>query len=221
MELQLKKRLIGAGAIFMLIVIFAPMVLDGGGEIVTQPIAKLVPIQTIDLTDNLTKHQQQVNGIIDAAANDQNNTIPLGEAALNTNNKNPQTLNTGGQPQTGVSQLRNEQVTEVTLMDEGGSEANTAAPNQAAPSSAFDIQAGWTLQVASFAERANAVVLIQKLNSDDIQSFLQPKRAAGRTLYIVYINPALQRDTVLAQAKLIEERHGLQGIIRKYTASPN
>ena len=89
----------------------------------------------------------------------------------------------------------------------------------ALPSPALDqnrLPVGWSLQVGSFKNKANAGKLLAALRAEDHRAYVYKKSVWGTTRYRVYIGPMVDREALLAIGAAVEAQSGRKGVLVRY-----
>jgi DedD protein len=181
-DVQAKDRLTGAVIVVALLVLFVPELLSGPGRkataVATQPTDE-PPLRsyTVELGDESRGRHALVPGPAPAT--------PPPVAA----------------PAPAASAPEASAPVAVALPQQEPVKATTAAPaNPVAPESARPPLAGWTVQLGSFASRANAEHLVRDLKARGYAAFLTESASGGRKLYRVRVGPAGDRASAQALA---------------------
>lgn len=207
MDSGLKQRLVGAVVLVALAVIFLPMLLDGSGarERLNEDIA--IPQQPEAPESRLERDPSgsQADATMDEAAD--------------------ATLATDGFGNDGGSAV-NDAGTQATTDPDGETTAQanaeaSARPDAEGPASngARDQATGedWVVQVGSFQQQTNALVLRDRLREDGFEATTEQVETDDATLWRVWIGPVSGRDEGKALEKRIEDHRGSDALLMEYS----
>jgi cell division septation protein DedD len=190
-DVQAKDRLTGAVILVVLLVLFVPELLSGPGRkaaaVATQPTDE-PPLRsyTVELGDESRGRHALVPGPAPATPPQVAATAPAATA--------PAATAPAATAPTAVPPAQKQEPVKAT-----------AAPaNPVARESAPPPLAGWTVQLGSFASRANAEHLVRDLKARGYAAFLTESASGGHKLYRVRVGPAGDRasaQTLAAQLR--------------------
>lgn len=80
-------------------------------------------------------------------------------------------------------------------------------------SSANALLSGWAVQVGSFSERDNAMLLLDKLRSSGFAAFQERGASAGEPVFRVKVGPELNRERAEALQVRLRDQQNLPGIV--------
>ena len=202
MDEKLKQRLVGAAVLIALAVIFLPMLFDhpeteGGG---TAPSTRVPPepdftrsmeVKTLDLPPPppVPVTPDTEPGVSAAAQ-----ATPAGSA---------------------MSKSAEPKKVEPKKAEPKKAEPKKAEPGPAEPKpvAAGHRSAGWVVQVASFARRANALALQSRLRRAGFTTYIEPVDKGGRRHYRVRVGPEIKRPAAVRLQQRIADRLHLKGIV--------
>lgn len=78
------------------------------------------------------------------------------------------------------------------------------------------IDSGWSVQLGTFGNQANAERLLKKLKAAGYPAYIKPKQSGSRTLNLVFVGPKVSRAEAQALIGTLEQKYGLKGIVTKY-----
>jgi DedD protein len=203
---RLKQRLVGAAVLLALAVIFLPMLLDGGGRDAEVSLREAIPPEP-----EFPRPETVAPLSLDAppeAEPAETRPLPRTEAR---SVPAPEAL-----PERPVSPpLAAQPVPEPT--PEPTPQAATRPAPESAPASpprdAAGSPGGFTVQVGSFGEEANARAERDRLRGAGFTAFVEPASAQGRAIYRVKVGPVSERTEAERLRDRIREQMQLQGII--------
>ncbi len=74
----------------------------------------------------------------------------------------------------------------------------------------------WTIQVASFADKANAIAVNDKLQASEFHSYIKAFQVDGQKRWRVFVGPLNNKVSVKNQAKRLAEVHQFSGIVVRF-----
>lgn len=74
----------------------------------------------------------------------------------------------------------------------------------------------WTVQLASFIKKENALNLRSVLREQHEKAYIQENQSAGGRVFRVYVGPMLKAEDASAALKRLNQAHGLQGMVLRY-----
>lgn len=98
-------------------------------------------------------------------------------------------------------------------------EVRDRADYSGAPGPTLDrnrLPVGWSLQVGSFRNKANATQLLARLRDDDHRAYMHETLVLGNRHYRVYIGPMVDRQALLAIGQAVRDATGLKGTLVRY-----
>ena len=207
MEARIKQRLIGAGVLIALAVIFIPMIFESSHSSIPEPITYTtdIPTSPIAITAPLPDTQQ----------------APTYDSSAENNVNNPTEVATATEVNIVIQQEETPAVATTTAVTKSTQNAstsmsvsinNTAEKQATTKTTTVNQEAGWAVQVASFANARNADVLAKKLKTHGFPVYTQ-KSIQGKHLIRVYVGPQPERkDAVLVMNQLQQTVH-LHGFV--------
>ena len=188
MDVQAKDRLTGAVILVVLLVLVVPEFLSGPAPkvaAVTTPASDEPPLRsyTVELGD--TRHALSPGAVMATPP-----TVPAPQAAAPP----PQPAATPA-AETPPQQLATappaaSTPTPAAARPQETVKATAVRPNPVAPEAVPPPAAGWTVQLGSFASRANAERLVRELKAKGFAAFSTESGSGGRKLYRVRVGPA-------------------------------
>jgi len=214
---KLKQRLVGAAVLIALAVIFLPMLFDhpeteGGG---TAPSTRVPPepdftrsmeVKTLDLPPPppVPVTPDTEPGVSAAAQ-----ATPAGSAM--SKSAEPKKV----EPKKAEPKKAEPKKAEPKKAEPKKAEPKKAEPGPAEPKpvAAGHRSAGWVVQVASFARRANALALQSRLRRAGFTTYIEPVDKGGRRHYRVRVGPEIKRPAAVRLQQRIADRLHLKGIV--------
>ena len=74
----------------------------------------------------------------------------------------------------------------------------------------------WTVQLASFIKKENALKLRSVLREQHEKAYIKEKKSAGGRVFRVYVGPMLKAEDASAALKRLNQAHELQGMVLRY-----
>ncbi|MCX4024854.1 SPOR domain-containing protein [Endozoicomonas sp. SM1973] len=74
----------------------------------------------------------------------------------------------------------------------------------------------WTLQLATFGNRANADKLLRELRAAGYKAYSKQVATGQKSLTRVYVGPSLSKDSVIQQQQSIAKRWSLSGLVMRF-----
>jgi DedD protein len=75
----------------------------------------------------------------------------------------------------------------------------------------------WTIQLASFIDKENAVKLRNVLREQHEKAYMKEYKSPGGHVFRVYVGPMLNKEDVSVALKRLKQAHDLQGMVVRYT----
>lgn len=214
MELALKQRLVGAGVIIALGVVFIPMILDGSGEKVIREIPPapkqamqskpgLVKPESIPLPAPFTPETKPLNGVpkpgpVKPAIKTKPETKPVKTASSKQIQDKVKKTVKAVAPK--VATTKPDQTIKGTVKNK----VTTASKSLKS----------WVVQVGSFSEKSKAIGLQDRLRKKKYRAFVESvKGRSGQTLYRVRVGPDLTRQTSEEVRNKLEKQEKIKGFI--------
>ncbi|MCK6370273.1 MAG: SPOR domain-containing protein [Gammaproteobacteria bacterium] len=203
MERRLQERMVGAGVLVFALVIFGPMILDGGPEDLAE--RREVPGQR---SDELRTHTFRIEPgtatkLPAAGEGDPERPTPAPAVsppppqavaqteAVAAKQAGLETAPSVPAPAVRASPRPDPSAAPPSLADKGGSKR--AAAEAAPPPAAGQ---GWAVQIGTFAEKANADRVTAQLRKAGFETYVSPTSSGTRTLYRVRVGPVDSRNEV-------------------------
>lgn len=222
MDQGLKQRLVGAGVIIALAVIFIPAILDnpdrdGDGAIETIPPEPFVVIRRIEAPDRSELEQQE------AAVAEERLPDPGVQVAVDANvtaerinqtaaAKDPVPVTTPDPVP--ISTEERTQAATAALAEER--DAAERRRETTSPSSPAGLAIAWSVQLGAFSKQANADRLYQQLLKDGYNAYLDPTKPPGNILYRVYVGPEIRQERANHLRDALHTAYGLNGMVVRY-----
>ncbi|MFT6914436.1 MAG: DedD protein [Motiliproteus sp.] len=186
MTLQAKERLLGVLLLLVVAAIFLPMLLDGAG--VRQGRLQAVLPETPEVAD-IVHYQPEYQQHPDAK--ELADPLPTPPSTLSPPPEPLAVAEPAAAPQPPSTTSMG---TEMPVLDQQG------------------VPAGWTLQLASFKKRANAVALQQKLLKRGYRAYIRDKGEISR----VFVGPDLQKSVVDDLKDALKKELKLDGLVLRF-----
>lgn len=218
MKEHTRNRVVGGVILVSLAAIFLPMLLDGEGlerrEVPRMPIGELRSKPADEVIDPSSEDW----AFVDEAREQRDRAEPLDGRPVHV------------APTAGAGSSENGTAAQDAAAPETAAPAEPAEPagsaGDAAPASGAGLDTAlaadgmplaWSVQLATFASRDNAVGLRERLLDDGYEAYLIPAREAERTLYRVAVGPRLDRNAVLRLEAELEQRYELDGLVVQFS----
>lgn len=193
MTLQSKERLLGLLVLLALAAIFLPMLLDGDG-------ARQGRLQAVlpeaPAASEIIHYQSQYQSHQDTS--ELADPRPTPERSLRLP---PEPL-----PETGTLALSVDAPSEPPIITKSSLGAEMPVLDQQG------VPVGWTLQLASFKERANAEALQQRLLKRGYQAYIRDKGALSK----VFVGPDLQKTAIDSLKVELKREFKLDGLVLRF-----
>jgi cell division septation protein DedD len=227
MDQQLKQRLVGVAVIFLLAIIFVPMLLDGAGtrpkhlqvEIPERPVIEpfeVVEQKVIELNKQVEQMPDLQPRIVDEisdppASIETKPKAPPVEPKPLAVAKAPAKIDTPAQPETAEVVPK--------PVEQSKPEAVKAIPKPAAP--VVKKQVGgetWIIQAGSFNDKSKAYKLRNKLRKSRLASdvFIEKFPHNGQVSYRVRLGMFLTRNKAKIIANKLRAKYNIKGLVQKY-----
>lgn len=212
MEESLKQRLVGALVLFLLAIIFLPLVLDGRDEDHREAVYRAPQEPIIHIT------QQENRGTAQS--------IQAAKAQLIAERALSREVAEEVQPVSAVA------------LDASSDEIKTADPQQAIiedTKAAFvkeiektkavkaqpiatkaPLAVAWTVQVAAFSKLSNAKALQAQLIKKSYMAYIESNTSNGKSLHRVYVGPELRKNRARIIQQALKKEFKLAGMIKTY-----
>ena len=93
----------------------------------------------------------------------------------------------------------------------------SAAEQSASEPTTIPLKKAWTIQLASFADEANANELVKKLIQDQYRAYREAvKDGEGKTVYRVFVGPDLQNERAQDTLEKLEQQLELKGLLVRF-----
>jgi DedD protein len=200
MERKLQERMVGAGVLILVLVILAPMILDGGRD--EEDAAVAVPGQR---SDEMRSHTFSLDQNVPSSSV----TPPAaGENAVPTLRSAPMPSTVSEPPAPPPPQAlpppAAPAVPPPAVVKPAPAPAPappvTASPKPPTVAAERSGSSSWVVQVGTFGQKANADRLVVNLKKDGFDAFVSPTERSGKELYRVRVGPAGSREAATAIA---------------------
>jgi len=209
-EPQLKQRLVGAAVLVSLAVLVVPVLLDGGYRQAGSPRRDMAPMPPDSYEEVVPPLPDEVQAELEAGLNADTDILSATaadaaaqlarEPALAT----PDTVNRDPPP---------------VVADESAAVAE-APPEPVAevPPAPVPAVTGeqWTVQLGSFANRANAEGLLGRVKAGGVQGFILPLTDAGKTTFRVRAGPVAGRAAADLLRANLEQTQSIRGMLVRH-----
>jgi len=189
-DVQAKDRLTGAVILVVLLVLVVPEFLSGPAPKVaveTTPASDEPPLRsyTVELGD--TRHALSPGAVTATPP-----TVPAPQSASAAPPQQPAATPAAETPPQHLATAppAASTPTPAAARPQEAVKAIAVRPNPVAPEAAAPPAAGWTVQLGSFASRANAERLVRELKAKGFAAFSTESASGGRKLYRVRVGPA-------------------------------
>ncbi len=183
MNEQIKQRLVGAVVLISLAVIFIPMLLDGGNN-------SSMPTFGSNIPDQPDFNFEPLEIPLDPVE-------PLPE-------ERPRHVEKVEEPAAPVAEKPATAKAEQEKTAPSVVESKPAAKGE---------PLRWVVQVGSFGQSANALMLREKLRKNGFNAFVEKYLDEGKTSYRVRVGPELKRETSEKQREELQRKLKIKGIV--------
>ena len=212
MEEGLKQRLVGALVLFLLAIIFLPLILDGRDEenqrevylAPQEPVIHITHKGSEDVEKRLVVAKEQLT--IDRTFTSVPESTEL-VTEKETPKVEPKQKTVSSAQQSTIEQARELFVKEVGIAKEV---AKTPVKAKAAVSEA------WTVQIAAFSQLKNAKALQSTLISKSYMAYVESDVSGKKPLYRVFVGPELRRSRAKIIQQALKKEFKLAGMIKTY-----
>jgi len=221
----LQKKLVGAGVLILLAVIFIPMIFDckkPSEEEVSMQI-KLPPKKIVEIPNRLGPASEPTPPLAVQPEQEADVVVPLVPAVEDTEKPAPApaaAVIPPPVPAPVVKPVVAERKPEPAKVAPKPAEPKpvTKAPETAkAPVAAGSFgESGFVVQVGSFSQERNAAVLASRLASSGFPAFVERSNSAGKWVYRVKVGPRPSRNAADDLRQRLIDKEQLQGIIVTY-----
>lgn len=196
MEPSLKQRLVGAAVLIALAVIFIPMLLDGSGKSTRVSMDMTLPPEPkYEIPPRLPPLPKE---------------IPDKQAPSGTASSSPQSAPTPEKPASAPSAKAIKPAEPAPAKPATQPEPT---PKPASKTATMEKGMAWDVQVGSFGEQDNAVVLQDKLRAAGYPAFVQAGESGGSKVYRVRVGPYVKRELAEQALKKLTQSQKLKGIV--------
>lgn len=196
MDERLKQRLVGAAVISVVLVVFVPLVLDDRSSDDTPPAAEAIPEWPDD-----ERFQSRIVPLDEETRDELAAGPPVAPqvAPLEPQAGSPPAPSAAPEPPPGPRP--------------------TPAPVTSSPPAAtegVDAPKAWSIQLGSFADRANALGLRDTLRSQGFTAFDRRVTVDGREMTRVFVGPELLRSNAQDKLERLEKALDLKGRVVRH-----
>ncbi len=205
----LKQRLVGAIVLVALAVIFVPMVLDGSGRRAGEKIAVEIPEEpeapdpAFEQGEPTGTDASNADDATTASATDPTDeATPTAsdDAATEAADSEP-----GGGPSTSATDdAAVNETTDSTVPGEDDGPTATSSPT------------AWVVQVGSFGQKTNAVVLRDKLRDDGRDAFIEQGETDSGAVWRVRVGPMATREEADKVKKRLDSERDTESLVMSY-----
>lgn len=193
-DAKLKQRVVGAIVLAMLAILILPMLLDGSAKERERVLSQLPAAPNIE-SEDISVDEILIN--MEKLERESENQMPSSSlTAIEVEPKKEKPANT-----------KEEDKSSVDIIDESLALKTDGLPM------------AWSLQVASFSNRENALALREKLRKDKHQSFIYKVDTDKGEVFRVFIGPVLSRTVVDSLQVAIKEKYKLEARVVKYNVA--
>ncbi|OUS32371.1 hypothetical protein A9Q99_00860 [Gammaproteobacteria bacterium 45_16_T64] len=212
MEESLRQRLVGALVLFLLAIIFLPLVLDGRDEDHKAAVYRAPQEPVIHIT-----HQSggNVKQRIDAAKS----TLVAERAAVEEEDVSVEVSPPPSQVaevKKGSISAKQQKIIKDTKANLEKEVAITKKVKAAPKSSKAPLADAWTVQVAAFAKLPNAKALQSQLIQKSYMAYIESNSVGGKRLHRVYVGPELRKNRARIIQQALKKEFKLAGMIKTY-----
>lgn len=216
MDSQLKQRLVGVAVLVSLAILIVPVLLDGGYRPASTARRDIAPMPADSFEETVPPlaqgEQEALDAGLDAAPETLSEAASESAAALDTPPAVPPPTFASGE------------VIDSAPAPEAAPPAVPApdvAPQPAAPKAAVEPPATpkseqWTVQLGSFASRANAESLLGRVKATGVGGFILPLTEGGKTSYRVRAGPVAGRAAADRLRQDLERSQAIRGMLVRY-----
>jgi len=210
----LKQRLVGAIVLVALAVIFVPMVLDGsgrqGGERVSVEIPEEPqdPDPALEADDASSSTARSTDGSTTTSAAD-----PSGDAEAKAADESAgETTGPDSEPSSPSTEPTASATDEASAdepPDSTVSREQQGSPEESGPTA-------WVVQVGSFGQKTNAVVLRDKLREADRDAFIEEGETDSGSVWRVRVGPVPTREGAEQVKKRLDSERDTESLVMSY-----
>jgi len=230
MDSQLKQRLVGVAVLVSLAILVVPVLLDGGYRPASTARRDIAPMPADSFEETVPPLAQGVQEALDAGLD----AAPeaLGEAAgesaaaLDTppDLEPPAFTTEGSAADTPVPKEVAPEPAPPAAPTAAPAPAPSTTPKAVAPASTPKVTAPpaapkaeqWTVQLGSFASRANAESLLGRVKATGVGGFILPLTEGGKTSYRVRAGPVGGRASADRLRQDLERTQAIRGMLVRY-----
>ena len=206
MDRQLLERMIGAGVLMFALIIIAPAILDGqrDADSIVYPGGRADEATSSEPDAQLRTHTIVLDRERDTppVARERSDTV---DRRRGSDTGTGRTAGAVAKPTSAVEPQRVAVVEPKPKPKLAGAEAGTQACGRREADEDSEFGVGWSVQLGSFAEQANAQRLADEVGQHGFDTFLMPLQQSGRTLYRVRVGPSETRNQAAALAGSVGE----------------
>jgi DedD protein len=225
----LKQRVVGAIVLVALAVIFVPMLLDGDGRQAGERVAVEIPESPddpdpdIETRDASSDRASSPSGEAGGGSSAQATSASASDAGRTSGDA----VAAGSTEQTGASVEPAEEssadgpaaASDGASADGGGkTTASTANDGDGAASEASGSGESWAVQVASFGEQTNAIVLRDRLRSDGREAFMVEAQTESGPVWRVRIGPVGERAEAESIKRTVDRERGFDSLVVEHSS---
>lgn len=212
MEEGLKQRLVGALVLFLLAIIFLPLVLDGRDEENQESVYRAPQEPVIHIThkgsDEIEKSLVVSKELFDAdravVESPEKEELIIQSEPIKVV---PKQASVSVAQQSNIQQAKTQFVKEIDA---------AKAVSSTAVNSKSNLAEAWTVQVAAFSKLENAKALQSKLIGKSYMAYIETGSAGKKTLYRVFVGPELRKNRARLIQQALKKEFKLAGMVKSY-----
>ncbi len=202
MDERLKQRLVGAAVISVVLVVFVPLILDDRSTDDAPPSAEAIPEWPDD-----ERFQSRISPLDDETREELATGPPVASGAAP-----PQPQVESPAPSSPKPEARPEPEPEPGSIPAPA----RVPPSPPAEQKGLDAPKAWSIQLGSFADRANALGLRDTLRSQGFTAFDRRVTVDGREMTRVFVGPELLRSNAQEKLERLEKAFDLKGRVVRH-----
>jgi DedD protein len=228
MDPQLKQRLVGAAVLVSLAVLVVPILLDGGYQQVNTPRRDMAPMPPDQFEEVVPPLPGEIQSELEAGltAGPDELSATAAEAAAQVAADPALTPAPAAPADTAAVEAPTaEVIREPTPAPQPPAAKSSPTPvaqpsaepaPPASPPPATPTAEQWTVQLGSFASRANAEGLLGRVKATGVQGFILPLTEAGKTSFRVRAGPVAGRAAADRLRQDLERTQAIRGMLVRH-----
>lgn len=217
MERQLKQRLVGVAVLVSLAVLVVPILFDGGYRRAPVPRRDIAPMPADSFEDSVPPLAQSVQDALEAGLDA--DPEALSEAAAEDATLDLPPAVDPPAFVAGAGGAAADPAAAVAAAPPAAQQPDptppSPTPKPAPPVSAPDLER-WTVQLGSFASRANAEGLLARVKNTGVDGFILPLTEGGKTTFRVRAGPVAGRAAADRLRQDLERTQSIRGMLVRY-----